>query len=196
MRDERKTIQEVRQQKTEKIIKQVLDQNYITLTIENLIINENLTEGKTHVECHTLVEGEPVIIDSEGKGMVNALYSGFMKEFSSDCLSLKDIRFKDFRLKIADRKKQTDAHIMAKLTVMNIKNDILIFADKSRSMNASAARAVSKCIEYFINSENAFLVLKDAIKDAQERDRPDLVKRFTSQLAEIVKNTSYKKIIK
>jgi len=63
-------------------------------------------------------------------------------------------------------------------------------------MNASAARVVSKCIEYFINSENAFFVLKSAVEDAKKRDRPDLVKIYTAQLAEIVKNTSYKKIIK
>ena len=99
-------------------------------------------------------------------------------------------------MKIADKKKQTDAHILAKLTVMNYNNDILVFADKSRSMNASAARVVAKTIEYFINSEKSFLLLQNAIRDAKKRDRPDLVKEYTLQLAEIVKNTSYKKIIK
>ena len=128
--------------------------------------------------------------------MVNALYSGFIREFSDDCESLRDIKFVDFRMKIADKKKQTDAHILAKLTVMNYNNDILVFADKSRSMNASAARVVAKTIEYFINSEKSFLTLKDAIEDSKKRQRPDLTKKYISQLAEIVKNTSYKKIIK
>ena len=196
MRDERKTIQEVRQQKTEKIIRQVLNQNYINFFVENINLNEDLVEGITRVECCVKVGDRPVIIDNEGKGMVNALYSGFIREFSDDCESLKDIKFKDFRMKIADKNKESDAHILAKLTVMNCHGDILIFSDKSRSMNASAARVVGKAVEYFINSEKAFFLLKNAIEDAKKRARPDLIKEYTLQLTEIVKNTSYKKIIK
>tara|TARA_Y100000310_G_scaffold336519_1_gene421306 strand:+ start:1274 stop:1864 length:591 start_codon:yes stop_codon:yes gene_type:complete len=196
MKDERKTIQEVQQQKTEKVIKKVLSADYINFFVEKVNLNENLIKGISQITCHVKVGNRSIKISNKGKGLVDALYSGFIQEFSDDCESLKDIKFVDFRIKIADKKKQSDAHVIAKIVVKNSSGEILIFSDKSRSMNASAIRVVSKAIEYFINSEKAFLLLQVAIKDAKERSRPDLVKKYVSQLAEIVKSTSYKKIIK
>ena len=69
------------------------------------------------------------------------------------------------------------------------------FADTSRSVTASAARAVIAVVEYFVNAERAFVTLSHARKDALARGRADLVARYTAELAEVVRSTSYAEII-
>ena len=53
----------------------------------------------------------------------------------------------------------------------------------------------ASAIEHFINSEKAVIILENCIKDAKKRNRGDLVNSFTMQLAEIVKNNSYEKVL-
>jgi len=62
-------------------------------------------------------------------------------------------------------------------------------------MIASSARAVVAGIEYFINAERAFIILHHSLIDARERQRPDLVTRYTQEVAEVVKSTSYAEVI-
>ena len=50
-------------------------------------------------------------------------------------------------------------------------------------------------LEYFINSERAFVAMCHALKDAKERNRSDLVQRYTNTMAELVRNTSYSEVI-
>lgn len=62
-------------------------------------------------------------------------------------------------------------------------------------MTASATRAVLAMVDHFVNSERAFVTLYNARQDAQQRGRVDLVGRFTAELAEVVKSTSYTEVI-
>jgi len=50
-------------------------------------------------------------------------------------------------------------------------------------------------VEYFVNAERAFVTLSHARKDALARGRADLVARYTAELAEVVRSTSYAEII-
>ena len=45
--------------------------------------------------------------------------------------------------------------------------------------------------EYFVNSERAFISVYNAMSDAKDRRRSDLVGTYTGQLAELVNTTSY-----
>ena len=62
-------------------------------------------------------------------------------------------------------------------------------------MVSSAARAALASVEYFVNAERAFITLYKSRQDAQERQRHDLVTRYTSEMAEVVKSTSYAEVI-
>ena len=50
-------------------------------------------------------------------------------------------------------------------------------------------------VEYFVNAERAFITLHHARMDAKERRRDDLIVRYTRELAEVVKSTSYAEVI-
>ena len=55
--------------------------------------------------------------------------------------------------------------------------------------------ATLRSMEYFINSERAFVTMHHALRDAQERRRSDLVQRYTDTMATLVRNTSYSEVI-
>jgi hypothetical protein len=50
-------------------------------------------------------------------------------------------------------------------------------------------------VEYFVNAERAFIMLYKSRQDAKERARDDLVTRYTRELAEVVKSTSYSEVV-
>ena len=56
-------------------------------------------------------------------------------------------------------------------------------------------RTVIAAVEYFVNAERAFITLYRSRQDARERNRDDLVTRYTEELAEVVKSTSYAEVI-
>ena len=93
------------------------------------------------------------------------------------------------------RKAGLDALARVELAVQNSEHKRFTFHDESRSVTISAARAVIAIAEYFVNAERAFVTLFHARKDALQRGRPDLVARYTAELAEVVKSTSYAAVI-
>ena len=58
-----------------------------------------------------------------------------------------------------------------------------------------AGVAVIAAVEYFVNAERAFITLYRSRQDARERNRDDLVTRYTEELAEVVESTSYAEVI-
>jgi hypothetical protein len=79
--------------------------------------------------------------------------------------------------------------------VRNSDGKVFGFFDSSRSIATSTARAVIAAVEYFVNAERAFITLYRSRQDARERNRDDLVTRYTEELAEVVKSTSYTEVI-
>jgi hypothetical protein len=59
----------------------------------------------------------------------------------------------------------------------------------------STAKVVIAAVEYFANAERAFVTLHNARRDALARGREDLVARYTAEMAEVVKETSYAEVI-
>ena len=69
------------------------------------------------------------------------------------------------------------------------------FQHESRSVTRSSIEATLLAVEYFVNSECAFIECFRALKSAKEQRRQDLVERYTSLMSELVKNTSYSEVI-
>lgn len=55
---------------------------------------------------------------------------------------------------------------------------------------------IKEALEFMINAEIGIMLSHCALRDAQNRNREDLVIKFTNQMAELVKITSYDNIIK
>ena len=63
-------------------------------------------------------------------------------------------------------------------------------------MVVAAISAIRKAFEYLINAERAFLHLQKDIENAAERNRVDLAKTYTNQMATLVRILSYEEVVK
>tara|TARA_Y100000034_G_scaffold129075_2_gene184853 strand:+ start:166 stop:810 length:645 start_codon:yes stop_codon:yes gene_type:complete len=205
----RLTENEIRQEEINKIAKHVLQEKYIFLNIcESFNIKEKVKENKTEISCQVELknseEKNTMKIKGYGEGPIDALFTVLKKKLSKKYCSLDLIRFSEFVVS-ADIQKSpnrtlnssgSNAMVEAMLTVNNDRGEDLTFRNCSSSINKAAANVVLQTIEYFINSEKAVLQLHKNITDARDRNRGDLLSRYTSKLSELVKNVSYVETIK
>ena len=173
-----------------KLIRKVLGKDgYIELTVESVSVTDDLN-GSCQVSL--LVSGDK--IDGNGVGLVDAIFNGLKNHYAREYESLNSISLKEFHVGINRKKSSgqgTDALCKVEIEVYNSNRNVFDFSNSSRSLTASAAASVAKTVEFFVNSERAFIAVSRALEDARERGRHDLVTRFTAELSQIVKSTSY-----
>jgi hypothetical protein len=181
------------------LIRRVLGKDYLQLAIKHLSVEED-AEVATNVKVTVIDGGAPVVIEGKGVGVVDAIYSGLLQRFALEYHSLETIALAGFTVDadVETTKKAragVDAVGTVTIDVINSEGRRFTFSDSSRSVTTSVARAVLAVVQYFVNAERAFIMLHKARKDALDRGRPDLVARFTAELAEVVESTSYAEVI-
>lgn len=183
------------------IMRDVLGERYTHLEVEQVVIEENLSEQTTSVTCEVKSEasGEKIVIAGKGVGVIDALFHGVQARFATEYPSLLSLRFHDFSIRAQLDTKQgfagTDSAAEVTLAIANSENKVFTFNGSSRSVTSSAISTTLAGLAYFINSERAFVAIYQALKDAEQRKRSDLVQRYTNILARLVQNTSYSQVI-
>lgn len=186
------------------LIRRVLGENYLELKITRLAIEEDFDSGLSHVVVDTVdSRGQTQSIEGDGCGIVDALWAGFSARYSPEYESLKSIELVAFDVNAKFETPKaglpansgSDAVCEVTLKIRNSESKTFAFSDTSRSLVSSSSRAAVAGISYFINAERAFLTLYHSLEDARERNRADLVTRYTKELAEVVKSTSYAEVI-
>jgi hypothetical protein len=182
------------------LMRDVLGERYTHLEVKQVVIEENLSEQTTSVTCEATAEasGETSIIAGKGVGVIDALFHGVQARFSSEYPSLNSLRFHSFSVRGQLDTKQgfagTDSKAQVTLEIANSEDKIFTFTGESRSVTSSAIITTLAGLEYFINSERAFVAMYHALQDARERNRFDLVQRYTNTMATLVQNTSYSEV--
>lgn len=181
------------------LIRRVLGSEYLELQLKQLSLTETFDPDSSEVRIATLDHDSELVIEGSGCGLVDAIWSAMLGRFAPEYESLKTIELVGFSVTAKlDTKQQADgADAIGEVTLRVRNSDGLVFdfADASRSIAASSTRAVLAAIEYFVNAERAFITLHRSREDAKERARSDLVSRYTAELAEVVKSTSYAEVI-
>jgi hypothetical protein len=182
----------------EPLIKRVLGQNYLQLSLLKLSIEEDPKIGAT-VKM-SVSEGEQIVeVDGKGVGVTDAFYCALLGRYGREYQSLKSIELAGFSVAadLETKKQQAGVDAVGRviLDVTNSEGHHFTFSDASRSVTTSIARSVLSCVQYFINAERAFLTLHNARRDALARGREDLVARYTAEMAEVVEATSYAEVI-
>ena len=182
------------------LIKRVLDKDYIELHLDKLVVDEDADE--THSSVRLVLSdtnGRIIEVDGDGVGLVDAIIKALLDRYGVEYPSVKSIEMASFTVSANIESKQDRAGVdsMARVTlgVLNSEGKLFEFSDESRSVSRSSARAVLAAVEYFVNAERAFIALYRARLDAKERRRDDLITRYTRELAEVVKSTSYAEVI-
>ncbi len=189
---------------TEELIERVLGADYLSLLVARYTLTEDVAGGEpclvTVVLSHEADAARQMEIQGSGVGFVDACYSGLMEHYCREFQSLETIKFTGFdvRGKLdggAFEHAGADADAVVRLAVENSEGRRFVFEESNRSMIAAALSVVIQAVEYFVNSERAFHKVYVALCDARERSRTDLINSFTAQLAELVRTTSYTRVI-
>jgi hypothetical protein len=182
------------------LIKRVLGKDYIELHLDKLVVDEDAdeTRSKVHLQLSD-TNGAKLEVDGDGVGLVDATFNALLERYGVEYQSLKSIELAKFAVsaKMDTKKEKAGVDSMGRVTlgVLNSEGKLFEFHDESRSISRSSARAVLAAVEYFVNAERAFITLHRARMDAKERRRDDLVTRYTRELAEVVKSTSFTEVI-
>lgn len=181
------------------LIKRILGENYLQLELRRLTLDEAPDEGCA-VTIETVdTQGRVLTVKGTGSGMIDAVLNGLLERYAREYHSLQSIEMASFQVEAQVDTKQgktgSDAVATVTIEVKNSEGMLFAFSDESRFMVSSSARAALASVEYFINAERAFITLYKSRKDAQERHRADLVTRYTHEMAEVVKSTSYAEVI-
>ncbi|MBI4819222.1 MAG: hypothetical protein HY791_23320 [Deltaproteobacteria bacterium] len=191
-----------RPQENLELIRRVLGDDYLELSIEKLTIEEDLAaeRAKVHLETVTTGNKRSIVVDGEGVGFIDALVHGLLQRFAQEYKSLESIELANFSVNAdidTTKSGQAGSDAVGEVTVevRNSEHKLFRFSDSSRSVIASAARAVLAAVEYFVNAERAFIILHKAREDAARRNRTDLVARYTRELSEVVVSTSFAEVI-
>ena len=183
------------------LVREMLGDNYTHLRVKRVLIEEDLEQRTTSVNCEVTdeISSEAFVIAGKGVGLIDAFFRGVHDRFATEYPSLKTISFSSFSIQAHLDTKQdfagTDSEGEVTLQVLNSAGKLFRFTHTSRSVLGGAIIATLLSLEYFINSERAFVSLHHAIKDAKERNRSDLVQRYTNSLSVLVQNTSYSEVI-
>jgi len=185
-------------QEHQPLIRRVLGANYLELALLRLAIDETPSDG-TVVKAAVTEKGNQVQVEGKGVGVVDAIYAALLGRYAAEYQSLTTIKLVGFSIAPQLETKSGDSGVDAVGTVTidveNSEGKLFTFADTSRSVTLSTARAVLAVVQYFMNAERAFLTLHHARKDALDRGRDDLVSRYTAEMAEVVESTSYADVI-
>ncbi len=183
------------------LMRDLLGEQYTHLHVNRVLIEEDFEQKSTSVSCEVNDESttEKFVIAGKGVGVIDAFFKGMVERFAASYPSLKTIKFYNFLVQARLDTKQgysgTDSEGEVTVEIANSEGKIFRFVHASRSVIAAGIITTLLGMEYFINSEKAFVNIYHAMKDAQNRNRSDLIQRYTNTLAILVQNTSYSEVI-
>jgi len=187
--------QELLQQKCQLIVEEILKQNYVKFGVEDFLLRES---DQTQIECSLCFSNDwkDILIQGAGDGPVDALYTAMVKHFSPTFVSLKNVFFDDFVMKVDFKKtaRKSAAPVCIKLSLKNHSERNIFFSAQSHSMVGASTAVVIGACEYLINAEMAFVELKRLIADARKRSRIDLVDKYVEKMVSLVGIATYEEI--
>lgn len=183
------------------LMRSILGEGYADLRVKRVVIEEEIKDETTSITCEVTdgKDGEPSVIAARGVGLVDAFFNGIVDRYAAEYPSLKTLQFASFHVgaQLETRSGFAGADSKGEVTVelKNSEGAIFRFHHASRSLISSSIITTLKGLEYFINSERAYVTLYEALRDAKERNRDDLVQHYTGQMAVLVRNTSYSEVL-
>lgn len=184
------------------LAKEILGEQRLTFEVVGLTFQENFEAHKADIHAKLIeMENSAVIhreMSGQGVGLVDAFFDGMIALYLPRFLSLDSIAIVDFTVNAhIDRasSRRSDAMVTALLRVKNAQDIEYGFQCTTSSISHSSVSVVEEAIGFFINAEQAYTALYIALKDAQDRNRHDLIDKYQNYMATIVEATSYQRLV-
>lgn len=178
-------------------MREVLGDDFRTFEVHRYEIREDFDDDHCTIRCEAVENpGERAFeVHARGVGMLDAFFSALRERYQGEFPSLESIRFSSFSVRglmgDANAEQATDAKAEATVGVTNSKNTEFHFSALSPSVSHSSIEAVLAAVEYFVNSEQAYVRIYKALQHHKTSGRPEMVGKYTELLSEMVRNTSY-----
>lgn len=182
------------------LMREVLQEEFLELHVESYKLEENFTEARCEVYLQVCDRrsGECFPIEGKGVGLVDAVFNAVKDRLSPEYPSLETIEFSAFEMKgimSSGNAAHTDAEARVEVGVRNSYGKEFGFEGQTRSIAQSCITALLGAVEYFVNSERAFIRMHNARAHYKSEGREDLVTKYTSMMAQMVANTSYSEVL-
>lgn len=182
-------------------MKEILQERYLQLHVSSYTVREQLDEERCLLTCviHNQ-DHEPMNVEGEGVGTIDALFNGLRTMLADQYPSLNSIRFSDFNVRglmsTDDRQAHnTRAQAEATVSIRNSEGKEFVFKSTARSVSLASIQAVVLATEYFVNSERTFVSLHEIVQHYRGQNRHELVQKYTGLMSEVVENTSYSEVV-
>ena len=182
-------------------MREVLQEGYTTLRIARYRLEEDFDAQRATLVCslHEQPSGEVVTLEAQGVGLIHALFEGLCARYATTHDSLSSLRFTSFSVRGLVQDVQGDASVTAQaeaaVGITNAYGVEFTFLATSPSVSQSSVEAVLAAVEYFLNSERAYVKIYDALEHYRREGRTDLVAKYTDMLSQMVRNTSYSSLV-
>jgi hypothetical protein len=178
-------------------MREVLSGDFRTIEVRRYVLEEDFHDGHCTIRCEAVESPGARAFEVKGKGvgMLDAFFSALRERYQGEFPSLASIRFSSFSVRglmgDARAEQATDAQAEATVGVMNSSGQEFLFQTVSASVSLSSIEGVLAAVEYFVNSEQAYVRIYKALQHHRTSGRPEMVARYTELLSEMVRNTSY-----
>lgn len=193
---------EQKQEKMIALMKEILQDDYLQLSVKLYSMTESLEEEEPlcRLTCHLVnADGSEMIVESEGVGVIDALFKGIRDRLADQYPSLKSIRFSQFNIRglisIDDGPSTSKATAEATVGIVNSEGVEFIFKSTAPSVSRAGIQATVNAADYFVNSEKTFVRLHEILQHYRSEGRMDLVEKYTDLMSRVVGNTSYSEVV-
>ncbi|MCK6508982.1 hypothetical protein L6R29_03305 [Myxococcota bacterium] len=182
------------------IMKDVLQENYLHVRLENFRVEERGPQENSQIlsQIRRSDRNDLITLEGEGSGALHGFFVALRDHLSEEFPSVRAIHFTSIRAESvpnSNRNHPTDAEAEVFLTIRNSYGDELEFRNRSRSLMRATLDCIVDAVEYFVNSEKAYVQIYRALNHYREQGRSDLVDKYTSLLSVVVRSTSYTEVI-
>lgn len=196
----RKTPQQFKRLEVKQVIGKILKDTRTTLKPLSITTGESLADNFTTTDfSFEIYDTDKKIVslgEQRGKGFVDGLFTGLRDYFSTDYESLKSLALADYNVNPLMSKSKnmgTDAQASVMLSVQVGKNGIAEFQHTSRSMIYSSFSAALEAFQFYINCERCFRKIQIFLKDAQKRNRGDIMSQYVYDLSKLTEVNTYER---
>lgn len=191
----------VEQQDALNRMREILQDTFVSLDIAGYEVHEDFGTGLCQMTARVVErpQGTTFTVEAEGVGMIDAYFAALRQRYAPEHPSLTSLRFTRVGIQgLMHESRQgtgTDARAQAEIGITNSYGTEFLFGAVTPSISRSSLEAVASAVEFFVNSERAYITAYRALEHARRAGRPELVARYTDWLAHIVRNTSYSTVI-